>query len=1079
MSRLRILHVSDLHVVDPAKDRDPWGRELVLGEAWEKNLADIAAAGPIDLVCFTGDLAFSGSAGEYAVLTPFIDALLARVGVPRERLFVVPGNHDAARKVSETAWETLRGLDHHDERELSGWMAGGKPPRRLDPALRDAVLQRQAEYRRWVSDTLGRPALVPGPASPHPHLGYRATIAVGGLPFPVHVIGLDSAWLAGDGNDTGKLRLTGDQVRRLTTERGKRLEGFRLALVHHPIDDLADAASCRRELARGVDVLLRGHQHDVGLTLWSDPDRELREIAAGCLYEHAAYPNGCQVIEVELDGEGKPLRFEVWFRGWSERGFWMNDNRLYKGTVDGHLTWLAQGGAPAKGAAPVPHPRAREVFVGRERELAELEAAVLPPVGPAHPVAICALQGMPGVGKSYLADRFAHLHRDRFPGGYLKLPLEPGVARTAEEIGGVIANRLDLRWGGPGAWEGLRARLLQPKALLHVENADAEPSAVATAELVVRLEGVAVIVSGRFQGLGEEVGWRQVAVRELDETKAVEQLGAEVRAAVPRADLVRLARELGYLPLALHLAAGYLNAGQDVDGFLRRLHRSRLALPPRDVATRAYSADRAREIVSETFELSLGLLKDALGPGAEARMVSFAALGEAPLSGFGPSLGAAIAGVEVEAFEDLMDTAGRLSLVARVASEERADRAWSLHPLLAELLRGKGDGRGLQGMTEWFVARLPQLKAGQEDEQGKRWGEVHQEREALVSWLAQVPADQAARVERAGSRYAIQCGPYMPWVACCERLLGGSEDPETRSNARWTLSEVAHRAGLLDRALRAAEDKGREDRARGAEREAALAMSKIADILQDRGQLDEALRIRREEELPVYERLGDVRGRAVTMGKIADVLRDRGQLDEALRIRREEELPVYERLGDVGLRALTMGKIADILQAHGQLDEALRIYRDEVVPAFERLGDIRSRAVTMGRIADILQARGQLDEALRIRREEEMPVYQRLGDVRERALTMGKIADILQARGQLDEALRIRREEELPVYERLGDVRGRAAARNNMALNLLARMHPGDRDEAAGLLRLALADAMAMQIPEADQIRAILRKHGL
>ena len=73
----------------------------------------------------------------------------------------------------------------------------------------------------------------------------------------------------------------------------------------------------------------------------------------------------------------------------------------------------------------------------------------------------------------------------------------------------------------------------------------------------------------------------------------------------------------------------------------------------------------------------------------------------------------------------------------------------------------------------------------------------------------------------------------------------------------------------------------------------------LATLHQFMGNLDEALRIRREEELPVYERLGDVRAKAVTMGKIADVLEQRGQTDEALRIRREEELPVYERLGDL------------------------------------------------------------------------------------------------------------------------------------------------------------------------------------
>ena len=74
-----------------------------------------------------------------------------------------------------------------------------------------------------------------------------------------------------------------------------------------------------------------------------------------------------------------------------------------------------------------------------------------------------------------------------------------------------------------------------------------------------------------------------------------------------------------------------------------------------------------------------------------------------------------------------------------------------------------------------------------------------------------------------------------------------------------------------------------------------MAWGAEADVLYARGELGEALRIRREEELPVYEKLGDVRSRAVTLGKIADVLYARGELDEALRIRREEELPVYEK----------------------------------------------------------------------------------------------------------------------------------------------------------------------------------------
>ena len=102
-------------------------------------------------------------------------------------------------------------------------------------------------------------------------------------------------------------------------------------------------------------------------------------------------------------------------------------------------------------------------------------------------------------------------------------------------------------------------------------------------------------------------------------------------------------------------------------------------------------------------------------------------------------------------------------------------------------------------------------------------------------------------------------------------------------------------------------------------------MGKIADIFEARGQLDEALRIRRDEELPVYERLGDVRAKAVTMGKIADIFQARGQLDEALRIRREEALPVYERLGDVRELLVARTKLAIGLALRGRGDDASEV----------------------------------------------------------------------------------------------------------------------------------------------------------
>ena len=222
-----------------------------------------------------------------------------------------------------------------------------------------------------------------------------------------------------------------------------------------------------------------------------------------------------------------------------------------------------------------------------------------------------------------------------------------------------------------------------------------------------------------------------------------------------------------------------------------------------------------------------------------------------------------------------------------------------------------------------------------------------------------------------------------------------------------------------------------------------------------------------------------VRQRLAWWDEVAELERVRGELNEALRIYEQEELPAFGRLGDVRSVAITQGKIADILQARGELDEALRIFQLEALPAFERLGDVRSVAVCQGRIADILQDRGQLDEALRILQQEALPAFGRLGDVRAIAICQGKIADILHARGQLDEALTIREQEQLPALERLGDVRGVLVARANLALNLLKRAALGDRDKARSLLCLALADARRLGIPEAGQIEDIIQQHNL
>ena len=629
-------------------------------------------------------------------------------------------------------------------------------------------------------------------------------------------------------------------------------------------------------------------------------------------------------------------------------------------TDTGPPTALAKE-TPSTPAGSLPHPRVEDLFVGRRAERDALRDALFPASGTRHPVVV---SGMAGVGKSYLVDRFFWENAAQFPGGYLRLALDPDKPACAAELLGTLRDRVKVPASGD---EALAARLLMPLTLVHIENADTFEAGQIVGDLAASLPHCALVVSARLRGLGADAGWREVVVTPFDGATALEQLRAELgSAAQGQESWPALAEALGCLPLALHLAAGHLRADRRAEAFLRRLRAKHLALTGTDPADPTFR-QRSRALLSDTFGLSLDALRREGSTDGEQWLAGFAALAHAPVTGFGESLGAAISGVSPEIFDDLVIAAARLSLIERVP--RGAGIAFRLHPLLAELLRPRAHrDAAIARMTEWFLVRLPE--GG--DDQGRRWSEVHGEIAALTEWLAQIPLADRVRVRDAGNWYAMLSGPYHAWVRFCEAALAEETGEAHRSNLLWTQAYVAFRGGLLDRALAAAEEKRDLDRKRGAEHGAALAAGLIADILEAGGQLDEALRIRTEEELPVYERLGNERERARAQGQIADILQARGQLDEALKIRNEEELPVYERLGDVRGRAVTMGKIADILQARGQLDEALKIRNEEQLPVYERLGDVRGRAVAMGRIATILQARGDLDGSVRIRREEEL-----------------------------------------------------------------------------------------------------------
>jgi 3',5'-cyclic AMP phosphodiesterase CpdA len=100
MADLTWLHLSDWHQRGADFDRSRV-REALLNDLRQRAEID-ERLNRLDFIVFSGDLAFGGAPTEYATAArEFLDPVLATTGVSKDRLFLVPGNHDLRRSVVE------------------------------------------------------------------------------------------------------------------------------------------------------------------------------------------------------------------------------------------------------------------------------------------------------------------------------------------------------------------------------------------------------------------------------------------------------------------------------------------------------------------------------------------------------------------------------------------------------------------------------------------------------------------------------------------------------------------------------------------------------------------------------------------------------------------------------------------------------------------------------------------------------------------------------------------------------------------------------------------------------------------
>lgn len=251
------LHLSDLHFGHGTSGHRYNQQRMLatLAEDVKKQVSDGILTQP-DLILITGDIAFSGGdlnrapvEDEYTHAATWLAALAASLNVPDDHIVLVPGNHDVQRSADS---------DPATKKLVEDLRSG---TRSIDDAFQDLadrprLLTRQAKYRAFAS-RYARPLSAGSP---------WATYSFAVRDVAVRLLGLNTALLAADDHDLGRLRIGERMLTELLFGLSPAAESIQLvlSLSHHPLFGgwLADEPNARKWLRRHVHCHLAGHVHE-------------------------------------------------------------------------------------------------------------------------------------------------------------------------------------------------------------------------------------------------------------------------------------------------------------------------------------------------------------------------------------------------------------------------------------------------------------------------------------------------------------------------------------------------------------------------------------------------------------------------------------------------------------------------------------------------------------------------------------------------------------------------------------------------------------------------------------------------
>ncbi|WP_447004489.1 BTAD domain-containing putative transcriptional regulator [Saccharothrix isguenensis] len=734
----------------------------------------------------------------------------------------------------------------------------------------------------------------------------------------------------------------------------------------------------------------------------------------------------------------------------------------------------------APGRATVPRQLPPDVagFTGRREQLAVLDGM---PKAAGGFVAITAVTGSAGIGKTALAVHWAHRVRPMFPDGQLFANLrgyDPAGPVRPEQVLARFLRALDVPAEripeGLDEMVGLYRSLVADRHFLVV--LDNAASADQVRPLLPGTDTCLVVVTSRseLRGLAALDGAR--ALR-LDVLTPAESAGL-LRAAMPEAaaaEVTELAQLCGHLPLALRIAVA--------NAVAQGLHPYLAALRGGDRLSRLAVEDDPQAAVRAAFDLSHRTLDDPV------RRV-FRLLGVVPGPDFDPVAVADLAGVEVGDAGRALD---RLTSANLVQHDGRG--RFGLHDLVREYTRELLDDRetteGRSRLFDGYLRRAvaastllypharatttaePDTSAFSDHDEALRWLETER-----LNLLAAV-ADAA---EHGPRRYAWDLLFALRLFTWTRRLFDGWAETSrvALAAARSESDDVGQMAvgiclAIHDHSLSRQAEAIEHFRRVVAIGEhgawpwgKAIALGGLGNVYQEQGQLVLAARMFRQAHA-VNRESGSTRGQAVTLCNLGTALFDSGALADA-RAALEESFDLLTAAGSQVGQAVVLNVLGGVSLAEGDADAA-RELQDRALELFRATGHRRGEAATLDNLAAIARHLGDYPVAAGLARE---------------ALAIAEDTDDHWNRIDAWNAL-------AAVEHRLGDTRAaadryraalRGAAESGYALGELqaligvALVEPGDDGAlpAAGRA-VELASTMGARMVGARALAALARVH--